>query len=287
MSDRGALPEDLKKKIDELSPMGVVFAARMIDSLANPPQTKRPKPNETWITSSPRWIEYFGLVISAHHGITVEALGGRSFETAFRETCEAVDWGLDPPGSATQPFVDLAVTAADEQVRKLSLKSTAAQRLSETTAHISKLTEAAWIQPRQSARKRKKQTLEHFKAYCEAVDAIVMLRAFRTNPTAMPHRYQLIEIPTAIFKSLEDAPRTAFRDVGPTIDCAYRGNAQAARVSPGQIRRQDHRQADPTLRVRHPCRLGATSRRLLMREHGQGVCSIWVLEILLRRGGSG
>ena len=145
MSDRGALPEDLKKKIDELSPMGVVFAARMIDSLANPPQTKRPKPNETWITSSPRWIEYFGLVISAHHGITVEALGGRSFETAFRETCEAVDWGLDLPGSATQPFVDLAVTAADEQVRKLSLKSTAAQRLSETTAHISKLTEAAWI----------------------------------------------------------------------------------------------------------------------------------------------
>ena len=58
-----------------------------------------------------------------------------------------------------------------------------------------------------------------------------MLRAFRTDPTAMPHRYQLIEIPTAIFKSLKDAPRTAFRDVGPTIDCAYRGNAQAARVS--------------------------------------------------------
>lgn len=72
---------------------------------------------------------------------------------------------------------------------------------------------------------------ELFEEYCAAVDAIVMLRAFRADRTTMPHRYQLLEVPTAIFKSLSDAPQSAFEADGPTIDCAYGGNAVAARVS--------------------------------------------------------
>ena len=211
--------------------MAVRFVARMIDSLANPPQARLPAPRGTWITNTPDWIEYFGLMISAHHGVTVEALGLSSFESAFRGTCEAVDWTLDPPGSATQRFVDLTVEASDGQARKLSLKSTAAQGLSKTSAHISKLTEAAWIQDVRSARTRREHTLELFEEYRAAVDAIVMLRAFRVNRTTMPHRYQLIEIPTAIFKSLADAPLSAFDADGPTIDCAYGGNPAAAKVS--------------------------------------------------------
>ena len=137
MSDR----EALKRRIDELSPMGVRFVARMVDSLADPPQARLPAPEPTWITAEPDWIEYFGLMISAHHGVTVEALGLSSFESAFRGACEAVGWSVDPPGSATRRFVDLTVEAADAEVRKLSLKSTAAQRLSKTSAHVSKLTE--------------------------------------------------------------------------------------------------------------------------------------------------
>ena len=227
MSDR----EALKGTIDDLSPMGVRFVARMVDSLADPPRVQFPESEPTWITDEPDWIEYFGLMISAHHGITVEALGLTSFETAFRNTCDAVDWALDPPGSATQRFVDLTVEPADGRERRLSLKSTAAQRLSETTAHISKLTEAAWIQDVRSARTRREHTLELFEEYCAAVDAIVMLRAFRADRTTVPHRYQLIEIPTAIFKSLADAPLSAFDADGPTIDCAYGGNPAAARVS--------------------------------------------------------
>ena len=227
MSDR----EALKRSIGDLSPMGVRFVARMVDSLADPPRVQFPEAEPTWITAVPDWIEYFGLMISAHHGITVEALGLTSFETAFRNTCEAVDWALDPPGSATQRFVDLTVEAAGGRERRLSLKSTAAQRLSETTAHISKLTEAAWIQDVRSARTRREHTLELFEEYCAAVDAIVMLRAFRAARTAIPHRYQLIEIPTAIFESLAHAPQSAFDADGPTIDCTYGGNPAAARVS--------------------------------------------------------
>ena len=227
MSDR----ETLKQRIDDLSPMGVRFVARMVDSVADPPRARLPSPEPTWITAEPDWIEYFGLMISAHHGVTVEALGLTSFESAFRSTCEAVDWALDAPGSATQRFVDATVESSDGQARRLSLKSTAAQRLSKTTAHISKLTEAAWIQDVRSARTRRQQTLELFEEYRAAVDAIVMLRAFRADRTKMPHRYQLIEIPTAIFESLTDAPLAAFDADGPTIDCAYRGNPAAARVS--------------------------------------------------------
>ena len=47
----------------------------------------------------------------------------------------------------------------------------------------------------------------------------------------MPHRYQLLEIPTAIFEALADAPQSAFEADGPTIDCAYDGNPAGARVS--------------------------------------------------------
>ena len=227
MSDR----EALKRRVDDLSPMGARFVARMVDSLADPPQVQFPEPEPTWITAKIDWIEYFGLMISAHHGFTVDALGLSSFETAFRNTCEAVDWSIGLPDSATQRFWDLTVDASDGRERRLSLKSTAAQRLSETTAHISKLTEGAWIQDVRSARTRREHTISLFEEYRAAVDAIVMLRAFRVGKTQMPHRYQLIEIPTAIFESLADASVSAFDADGPTIDCSYGGNPTAARVS--------------------------------------------------------
>ena len=107
------------------------------------------------MTEHPDWIEYLGLAVSAHHGTTTEPLGQKSFEAVFRNACEALDWPTDPPGSATRRFVDMAVTPADGTMRRLSLKSTAAKNLRERTAHISKLTEAAWIQDARSARARR------------------------------------------------------------------------------------------------------------------------------------
>lgn len=95
--------------------------------------------------------------VSAHHGATVEALGLTTFEVAFQNACEAVGWKVTRPQSATQRFIDATVDAGDV-ARKLSLKSTAQQRLSLTTAHISKLTEAAWIQDVRSASVRRVQT---------------------------------------------------------------------------------------------------------------------------------
>lgn len=126
--------------------------------------------------------------------------------------------------------MDVTLTAADGTTRRLSLKSTAAKNLSERTAHISKLTEAAWIQDVRNARARRRHTLTLFREYRAAVDSIVMLRAFR-EPDTIPNRYQLIEIPSHLFKSLENAPESAFAADGPVVDCAYGGVISAAQVS--------------------------------------------------------
>ena len=75
------------------------------------------------------------------------------------------------------------------------------------------------------------KTLELFRQYREAVDSIIMLRAFRGGRDVLPTKYQLLEIPTAFFASLEDAPQSAFAADGPTIDCTYQNEPAAARVS--------------------------------------------------------
>lgn len=221
--------DELRARLDGLSPTAVRFVARVVDSLANPPKATVSTPR-TWLTSTPEWIEYFGLALSVHHGTTTEPLAQKSFEVVFGNACEAVDWHVKPAASETQRFLDVVITPSGAEPRKLSLKSTAAKNLSRTTAHISKLTEAAWIQDVRSARERRKHTQELFQEYTAAVDAIVMLRGFR-NGEETPKRYELLEIPTAIFGSLQSMPVKAFIADGPKIDCAWGGEACAAQVS--------------------------------------------------------
>ena len=221
--------EMLKSRIDELSPTAIRFVARMVDSVTSPP-TVHTGESQTWLSGAPEWIEYFGLALSVHHGTTVEPLGLTGFETVFRNACESVNWATTKSGSATQRFVDLTVDDGVSVERRISLKSTAARRLSQTTVHISKLTEAAWIQDVRSVRDRRERTLQLFQEYTTAVDAIVMLRAFR-EPNIVPHRYQLLEIPSSIFHSLQSAPLNAFASDGPTIDCSLGNYPVAARVS--------------------------------------------------------
>lgn len=220
--------DQLKARIDGLSDMAVRFVARLVGSLENAPTARAV--TDTWLTANPAWLEYFGLALSAHHGTTAEPLGLKGFEAVFRNACEALDWKVDPPGAATQRFVDVALTSGDDVRRRLSLKSTAAQKLSERLAHISKLTEAAWIQDVRGARTRRDKTLELFRDYRGAVDAILLLRAFR-EAQDIPSRYQLLEIPTAVFDGLHALPEAEFAADGPVLDCVYSGYQPAARVA--------------------------------------------------------
>ena len=139
-------------------------------------------------------------------------------------------WNVERVESTTHRFSDLTVADNEGGSRRLSLKSTAAQRLSEKTVHISKLTEAAWIQDVRSSRQRRSRTLELFQEYRNAVDAIVMLRAFRQR-NKIPERYQLVEIPSTIFQSLQDSTMSEFDSDAPVISCSFRGHQDAARVA--------------------------------------------------------
>lgn len=220
--------EDLKAKLDEFSPVKVEFVARVVESLSNPPRADI-RTRSTWLTESLDWIEYFGLALSVHHGATTEPLGLTSFETVFRNACTYMKWPIEFPSSPTQRFVDLVVQTKRGSRRRLSLKSTAAKNMSESTIHISKLTEAAWIQDARTPRDRRRETLALFQSYQEAVTAIVMLRAFR-DKTGVPNRYQLVEIPASLFDSIQQAPLRAFERDAPIIDCNI-GNRTVARVA--------------------------------------------------------
>lgn len=207
---------EIKAKLEDFSPAKIRFIANVVDSLANPPHANIRHP-ETWLTCSTDWIEYFGLALSVHHGATTEPLGLLAFETVFRNACHSVGWTVAPRGSPTQRFVDIKVTDSLNTLRKLSLKSTAEKRLSESTAKISKLTEAAWIQDARTPRDRSNRLKQLFADYQEAVDSIIYLRAFRKDET--PHRYQLIEIPTTLFDSVQHSPIETFRSDAPVIPC--------------------------------------------------------------------
>ena len=217
--------DELKAKLDRFSPVKVEFVCRMVDSLSRPPQA---------MTSGETWIQRFlGLDSSTSDsrspcitGATAEPLALTAFETVFRNACEYVGWPLDGPGSLTRRFVDVAVEVAGE-TRKLSLKSTAARDLSETKAHISKLTEAAWIQDARTPSARRDAMLDLFRQYREAVDAILMLRAFRGAAGSPPQRYQLLEIPVGVFDSIQASSLRDFERDAPVIACEIDGEPVA------------------------------------------------------------
>ena len=216
--------DDLKAQLDRLSPIKVAFVARMVEALASPPRADiGPR---SWINTSAEWVEYFGLALSVHHSTTPDPLALTAFETVFRNACESVRWPVDERGSLTRRFVDVTVAAGGEP-RKLSLKSTAARRLSETTAHISKLTEAAWIQDTRTPSTRRAAMRALFAEHRQAVDAILMLRAFRHDTAEPPQRYQLVEIPARIFDSIQDASLRDFERDAPVIECRLEGNPVA------------------------------------------------------------
>ena len=111
----------------------------LVDSLTGSPTAKISTPELVDHRDAECSSTYFGLALSAHHGTTTEALGLKGFESVFRNACEAVGWAVKPRGSATQRFVDETITLTDGTTKRLSLKSTSAQRIKEETAHISKL----------------------------------------------------------------------------------------------------------------------------------------------------
>ena len=122
--------------------------------------------------------------------------------------------------------------AGSGRARHLSLKSTAAQRISPKSLHISKLTEAAWIQDARTPTARRRATLELFANYQHAVTSIVQLRAFRAEQdNQAPRLYQLVEIPGALFDSIQREPLATFQREASVIPCRDAAGQALAEVA--------------------------------------------------------
>lgn len=160
-------------------------------------------------------VDYFGpgaerdfrATLLVHHCFLKSPLATSSFEAAFKRAVH-VDGHDVQDANEGQRFWDVVVNG-----KHLSLKTTAASNLREGTLHISKLCEAAWIQDMRSAAMREERTKSLFREYADTVDAIIQLRLFRKQ-----NKYELVEIPGALFEQVADVPRAEFNADGPSIN---------------------------------------------------------------------
>jgi len=149
----------------------------------------------------------FRSKLLTHHCFMGSPLFQESFDSAFIAACSHAGHQVEeaPEG---QRFWDVMIDG-----RRISLKSSKAKSLREDTLHISKLTEAAWIQDCRTATKRREHTCRLFKDYCDEVDAIIQLRYFQSL-----HLYELVEIPVSLFSQVLNVGKKHFAADGPTIN---------------------------------------------------------------------
>ena len=157
--------------------------------------------------SSEEFESEFRSKLLTHHCFMGSPLFQDSFDSAFLAACAHAGHQVEPAPEG-QRFWDVTVDG-----RRISLKSSKAKSLRAETLHISKLTEAAWIQDCRTATKRCKHTHRLFREYCDEVDAIVQLRYFRSL-----NLYELVEIPVILFVQVLEVSRIHFSADGPTIN---------------------------------------------------------------------
>jgi len=155
---------------------------------------------------SENFAREFRATLLIHHYFLKAPLATNSFEAAFIRAAQAAGHKIKPAPDG-QRFWDVEMDG-----KKISLKSTAAASLREQTLHISKLTEAAWIQDMRGAAQREEETKKLFAEYVSTVDSIVQLRLFKKKAF-----YELVEIPTELLAQVADVPRAEFAPDGPSI----------------------------------------------------------------------
>lgn len=149
---------------------------------------------DSWLLS-PEWAIGFLARLRGHHALSEEPLSTTQFEAAFNAASEAAGWTVTPAVGATNRFYDTTIERNGES-KRLSLKASSAKDMRRGTVHISKLTEAAWIQDTRRQADRRDRLVQLFGEYREVTDAIVMLRGFRRPDAVL---YELVEISTDLF----------------------------------------------------------------------------------------
>jgi hypothetical protein len=188
----------LHTKIDSLGFQEVAVANEIVDALLAP--VVQTVLVDSWLTTKD-WSDAFLARLRAHHALSSKPLSTTQFEAAFENASEAAGWTVESASSATQRFFDTKIVLSAGNSKQLSLKASSAKRMSRRSVHISKLTEAAWIQDVRRQADRRDKIVSLFGEYRETTDGIIMLRGFESDAGVF---YELLEIPTTLFESVDD-----------------------------------------------------------------------------------
>ncbi len=152
----------LRSKVDRLTGPETEVVERVVDMVLTP--IDQLKPSGTWLNFD-EWMKAFLAQIKAHHSISNEPLSRTDFEAAFNNACAAVGWLVHPSTSATNRFYDTVIEVPGRGRLSLLLKASSAKGMSTTNAHISKLTEAAWVQDARTQAARRDRLVDLFREY--------------------------------------------------------------------------------------------------------------------------
>jgi hypothetical protein len=197
MSDNKNSRGELHEKIDQLSEREIDVVGSFVDAVTAPVYIEALP--LTWLATV-AWRENFATLLRVHHALSSQPLGTTQFEVAFNRACEDAGWHVEQAKSATQRFYDVTLSNEDLE-KRLSLKASAAKDLRPDIIHISKLTEAAWIQDVRKQADRRDSIVEMFRQYRNETSAIFMLR-FLEQP-GYSFFYELVEIPTSAFSGVD------------------------------------------------------------------------------------
>lgn len=188
------------EKLEYLGLAELEVVSQFIDAI-NADVSFEPGHEASWLTQG--WLDAFTARLRAHHALSLDPLSTTQFEAAFNSACMAEAWPTSPAVSATHRFFDTTVVGPDAVERRISLKASSAKGMKRDSIHISKLTEAAWIQDERTQAGRRTHLLDLFEEYRDSTTSIVVLRAF-ADPNRSDVLYELVEIPTSLFEAVDD-----------------------------------------------------------------------------------
>jgi hypothetical protein len=157
---------------------------------------------------TPTFTAEFRSRIQIHHATHTTPLDRTVFEDAFLSASETAGFNVSRAPSKTTRFWDVTVEG-----KQISLKTEAAKSMRSEWLHISKLSEAAWIQDCRTAKCRRDNTLQLFRTFLAAVHRIFVLRIRRDPPV----HYELVEVPTRLFALVGQLQLTDFASEAPSI----------------------------------------------------------------------
>lgn len=184
--------EALKEIVSGLDSIQIELLVEMANAMQqNVSQTINPQSD----ILTPAFLSNFRNRLCLYHVMHVESLSKKAFEYLFLESSKAAGRKAELVSGQTNPGKDIVVDAVD-----YSLKTEAAEGISDETITISKLMEARWIRDCRTqsdfARETKLRVGEHLNKYTR----ILMLRAFSQPNDAI--RYNLVEIPVTLLEQI-------------------------------------------------------------------------------------